>query len=67
MASLYADEDFPLPVVVDLRNLGHDVLTAHEAGQANQDTSRRKFIVASLFVPKILIFQHKPEKFIRPY
>ncbi len=36
MAQLYADEDFFLPVVVELRQLGHDVLTALEAGMANQ-------------------------------
>lgn len=36
MARLYADEDFPLPVVERLRHLGHDVLTAFDAGQANQ-------------------------------
>ena len=36
MAHLYADENFPLPVVRELRRLGHDVLTAHEAGQANR-------------------------------
>lgn len=36
MAQLYADEDFPFPVVERLRQLGHDVLTAFEAGQANQ-------------------------------
>lgn len=36
MARLYADEDFPLPVVEMLRQLGHDVLTVHEAGRANQ-------------------------------
>jgi hypothetical protein len=36
MAKLYADEDFSYPVVQELRRLGHDVLTAHEAGQANQ-------------------------------
>lgn len=36
MARLYADEDFPYPVVERLRQLGHDVLTAFEAGQANQ-------------------------------
>src|SRR5260370_12524382 len=36
MARLYADEDFPYPVVERLRQLGHDVLTALEAGQANQ-------------------------------
>jgi len=36
MARLYADEDFPFPVVERLRQLGHDVRTALEAGQANQ-------------------------------
>src|SRR5437588_594511 len=36
MSLLYADENFPLGAVVQLRALGHDVLTAFEAGQANQ-------------------------------
>jgi hypothetical protein len=36
MAELYSDEDFFFPVVEELRKLGHDVLTALEAGQANQ-------------------------------
>ncbi len=30
---LYADEDFPLPAVQELRRHGHDVLTAQEDGQ----------------------------------
>lgn len=36
MARLYSDENFPLPVVEELRRLGHDVLTIHEEGKANQ-------------------------------
>ena len=36
MARLYANENFPLQVVQALRGLGHDVLTAAEAGNANQ-------------------------------
>jgi hypothetical protein len=36
MAQLYADENFPGPIVRRLRTLGHDVLTAHEDGKANQ-------------------------------
>jgi hypothetical protein len=36
MARLYADENFPFDVVTALRLLGHDALTAQEAGQANQ-------------------------------
>jgi hypothetical protein len=30
---LYADEDFPQPVVDELRRLGHDVLTARDDGR----------------------------------
>jgi hypothetical protein len=36
VARLYANENFPLAVVHELRRLGHDVLTSVEAGRANQ-------------------------------
>ena len=36
MSRLYADENFPLPEIKFLRNFGHDILTAKEAGNANQ-------------------------------
>jgi hypothetical protein len=36
MAPLYADENFPGPVIRHLRTPGHDVLTAHEDGRGNQ-------------------------------
>ncbi len=36
MARLYTNENFPLPVVEALRQLGHDVLTVQEAGNAGQ-------------------------------
>ena len=36
IARLYANENFPLPVVIDLRGLGHDVLTTGDAGKANE-------------------------------
>ena len=35
MARSYSDENFPFPVVLELRRLGHDTLTALKAGQAN--------------------------------
>jgi len=38
MAQLFADENFPLPTVEALRRLGHNVLTLHEAGKAQQST-----------------------------
>lgn len=36
MAALFADENVQRRLVDALRSLGHDVLTAHEAGRANQ-------------------------------
>jgi hypothetical protein len=39
MARLYADEDFPFPVVEELRRLGHDVRTVQDAGRADQGIS----------------------------
>ena len=36
MARLYANENFPRPVVEALRRLGHDVLTIQETGRAEQ-------------------------------
>ncbi len=39
MARLYANENFPLPAVEELRRLGHDVLTIHETGKAGQAMS----------------------------
>jgi len=49
MARLYADEDFDYPVILQLRFRGHDVVTAHEAGQAQQrvpDSAVLAFAVA---------------------
>lgn len=36
MARLYADENFPQPVVESLRAKGHDVLTTQDSGKAGQ-------------------------------
>jgi predicted nuclease of predicted toxin-antitoxin system len=36
MARLYSNENFPIDIVLRLREIGHDILTSYEAGQANQ-------------------------------
>jgi hypothetical protein len=36
MARLYANENFPVPVVESLREAGHDVITVAETGKAEQ-------------------------------
>ena len=38
MARFYSNENFPLPVVLGLRALGHDVVTIQERGQHNSAT-----------------------------
>ncbi len=48
MARLYANENFPLPVVQALRRLGHDVLTVQEAGKAEQAVEDKDVL---LFAP----------------
>ena len=40
---LYADENFPIRVVEELRALGYDVLTALEDGNANQSILTKIF------------------------
>jgi hypothetical protein len=39
MALLYSNENFPAPVVTELRRLGHDVLTTAQAGKSEQALS----------------------------
>ncbi|HEX4608247.1 MAG TPA: DUF5615 family PIN-like protein [Urbifossiella sp.] len=39
MARLYADENVPLNVVTELRQLGHDVVTIQERGRGGEKVS----------------------------
>ena len=39
MARLYANENFPMPVVKALRRVGHNVLTTREVGTSGQAAS----------------------------
>jgi len=32
LAKIYTNENFPFPIVLELRRLGHDVLTSRDAG-----------------------------------
>lgn len=51
----YADENFPLPVVVELRRLGHDVLTAFEDGRANRSISDESVLIRSAKLDRIIL------------
>jgi hypothetical protein len=55
MSLLYADENFPYGAVVELRALGHDVLTALEAGQANQKIPDAGVLAYAIGVSRALL------------
>ena len=51
----YADENFPLRVVEELRRLGHDVLTAFEDNRANQSITDRDILSRATETGRILL------------
>lgn len=55
MARLYANENFPLPVVAELRRLEHDVLTSHESGQAGQALPDENVLAFAVTEARILL------------
>jgi predicted nuclease of predicted toxin-antitoxin system len=44
VARLYANENFPLPVVEALRAMGHNVMTVRESGKAEQAVPDREIL-----------------------
>jgi len=55
MASFYANENFPIKVVQYLREMGYDVLTSHEAGNANQRIPDEDVLVYAAKAERILL------------
>jgi hypothetical protein len=64
MARLYADENFPFPVVEELRSLGHDVLTMVEDGQANKRVSDEQVLTIAYSKQRTLLTTNR-KHFIR--
>ncbi len=64
MARLYANENFPLPVVEELRRLGHDVLTIQETGQAGLAVSDEG-VLASAYLQRRVLLTFNRKHFIR--
>ncbi len=55
MAKLYSNENFPLPVVEELRQLKHDVLTIYETGKAGQSVSDENVLTFAIASGLILL------------
>ena len=64
MARLYADENIRRSVVDILRSLGHDVLTAFEAEQANKKIPDEEVLQFAISKQRIL-FTYNRKHFIR--
>jgi predicted nuclease of predicted toxin-antitoxin system len=61
MAHLYADEQYPYPVVEFLRLLGHDVLTVQEADKANQRISDPDVLAFATVENRAVITQNRKD------
>jgi hypothetical protein len=55
MARLYANENFPLPVVEELRRLGHEVLTTNEAGETGKSVPDEEVLAFATAEGRILV------------
>ncbi len=64
MARLYSNENLPLPVVEELRRLGHDVLTVQEAGKAGLAESDQAVLAFAAAESRTLITLNR-KHFIR--
>lgn len=53
--NLYADENFPLFVVEELRRLGHDVLTALDDGRANQSITDKDLLARATAYGRVVL------------
>src|SRR4051812_15089019 len=59
VARLYANENFPQPAVEALRELGHDVLTSHEAGNANKGVRDAEVIRFATSAARAVVTQNR--------
>ncbi len=55
MARLCANENFPLPVVLGLRRLGHDVLTIQETGRGGQAVPDEEILASAIREDRALL------------
>jgi predicted nuclease of predicted toxin-antitoxin system len=55
LAFLYSNENFPKPVVEELRRLGHDVLTVLEAGKAEQAIPDEEVLAFAISIDRAVL------------
>ncbi|MEO6039301.1 MAG: DUF5615 family PIN-like protein [Saprospiraceae bacterium] len=63
MANIYANENFPVEVVERLRQLGHDVLTTHQAGKSNQKIPDEEVLTFAIAEQRVVITFNRKDFF----
>lgn len=61
MARFYADENVDYDVVLALRSLGHDVLTAQEAGRANRRIPDNAVLTDAARMGRIMVTRNRDD------
>ncbi len=61
IAHLYSNENFPLPAVIALRAFGHDVLTSHESGKANEAVPDREVLDFATQSKRAVLTHKRPD------
>lgn len=64
MAAFYANENFPVPVVISLRRLGHDVLTTHDTGRSGKAIADPDVLEFAIETQRAVLTQNRRD-FIR--
>lgn len=59
MKLLYADEQYPYPVVKCLRELGHDILTVREAGKADRRVPDDEVLAFATSLERAVVTQNR--------
>jgi Domain of unknown function (DUF5615) len=59
VARFYSNENFALQVVMELRRLGHDVLTSLDAGNANASVPDPEVLLFASFQQRILLTHNR--------
>jgi predicted nuclease of predicted toxin-antitoxin system len=59
VARFYSNENFPIQTVRELGRLGHDVLTSHEAGNANRSVADEEVLQFAASQRRILLTQNR--------
>ena len=64
MVRFYANENFPFPVVEELRRFGHDALTMAETGKANQQVTDEDVLAFAVSEQSVVLTRNR-RRFIR--